>query len=110
MIDPHDLKQIRLYVDGELSPEHVAEFERRLLADPGLRQTVESQMQLERTLKSRVSDAFANVVAPAALRQQVQQSMADAPRPSVLARLFAGPQHANVLAVAATLALIAGAI
>lgn len=110
MIDPQDLKQIRLYADGELNPADAAEFERRMLADPDFRRVVDGQLEVERAIKSTLAGVLGSATAPQALKARVQQSMAAGSQRPVLARLFAGPQHASVLAVAATLALVTGVI
>ncbi|MHC4947169.1 MAG: hypothetical protein ACYTG1_02750 [Planctomycetota bacterium] len=111
--DRHDdIRLIRRYCDGELSPDEAAAVERRIAADPRVRDAVAA----ERALRERVR-AIAEAEAPAApgeVRRRVLASLAaeraDAGA-TVIARVGgAAPRRANVFAVVATLALVAGAV
>jgi len=130
-----DPKVIRQYVDGELTPEQAAAFERQMDARPELQAVVVSEQRLrERVGRIMRSD----VAAPAELAATVRESLsrgrlvepaqgatpaqcddgaisssaadpADAEATPTY-RLFRNPTKANVFAVAASIALVAGAV
>jgi anti-sigma factor RsiW len=144
----HDIDPIliRLYCDGELSPEQAAEMERHLKAHPEARASIAAQIQFERNLRNRIGEVIqrATPAAPAGLLQQIRSMHTD---PAVVGRLegnslaaevsgvsgsnskpnrngmvrptksrtglfnwLQGPRQANVFAVAASLALVVGAV
>lgn len=124
--------QIRQFVDGELSPEHAAKLERMLRDHPELREDFEVHARFERLLRKRVAAAMLAQApeAPEGLAERVRAAWAAeqliaasaVPKPALPVRkqvtaagykrqgLFANPYRANVLAVAATLLLITGAV
>jgi anti-sigma factor RsiW len=53
--DPITIKEIEEYLAGELSPEHLAEFEKRLLEDEDARHEL---MQLKRIIEGIQGYAF----------------------------------------------------
>jgi len=112
-----DMERVRQFVDGELPPQQAAEFERALAADDGLRNLVAFEQSL-RAGVARLMHA-SSPAAPVALRSTVRQAIASSwPHPvsdsdadtGVIARFFAGPKRVNVLAVAACLLIVAGAV
>jgi anti-sigma factor RsiW len=102
------IQTVRLYVDEELTASQRADFEAALARDPGLGRRVEA----ERALRQRVAAALtaAHRAAPPAVRARASSALRRVAGRSVLASLFAGPQRASIVAVAATLALVAGAV
>ncbi len=117
----HNQSMIRQYVDGELSAEHTAEFERAMAERLDLQHAVE----FERQLRQAVSSAMSSDQAPAALHDAVLRGLDEAEaagdssvssaEPAVAARISGGgvlsnPSRANLFAVAASLALVVGAI
>lgn len=112
---------IRLYCDGELEPERARAVEQQLAADDRQRRRVD----FERRMRDRVA-AMLRSECPAAppelaerIRRRLRQPSAEAPeappqeaRPDrfPLADWLRGPRKANMFAVAASLALIAGAV
>ena len=113
-------KLIRLYCDGELSPEQVADFEKQLLADPGAKRAVTEQIEVERRLRGCVDSAIKSHCPCAPkdldLRIKVLFSQVNETSGDVVGRIGREqtrqrlPQRANIFAIAATLALIAGAV
>jgi anti-sigma factor RsiW len=111
---------IRLYCDGELSPEQVADFEKQLLADPGAKRAVTEQIEVERRLRGCVDSAIKSHCPCAPkdldLRIKVLFSQVNETSGDVVGRIGREqtrqrlPQRANIFAIAATLALIAGAV
>jgi anti-sigma factor RsiW len=117
---------IRLYCDGELSPEQTSDFEQRLEANPGLKAVVVEQLEIERRMRGCVGSAIKShcPCAPKDLDQRIKVLFSQVtdlgePEPEVVGRIGANgreysrarlPNRANVFAVAATLALIAGAV
>lgn len=120
---------LRMFADGEASATEQARMQAMLdggdVAAAGLRRQVDGERQL-RAAVGRVMNAD---LAPASLRSQIERSMAqvsgESPvvgriEPSAASRidrrrtptwwLFASPQRANLVAVAAVLAMIAGAV
>lgn len=108
-------KEIRLYIDGELTPEESARLESLIESDESLRQRVD----FERKLKGRVSDVMTgqDSAAPPELAAQIRAKL-DNNEPAVAGSIspqprtawFEGPRRANIFAVAATLAIVAGAV
>lgn len=108
-------KEIRLYIDGELTPEESARLESLIESDESLRQRVD----FERKLKGRVSDVMTgqDSAAPPELAAQIRAKL-DNDEPAVAGSIspqprtawFEGPRRANIFAVAATLAIVAGAV
>lgn len=127
MNDHPNSNLIRLYCDGELTPEQAAELQRCLDAHPEMRELLAQQMEVTRRLRDCIKTAM-QAKCPQALCNCVRQAIADTkaapasaiekatsqnsprPRRSVLARVFSEQHRANVFAVAATLALVAGAV
>ncbi|MHC5005102.1 MAG: anti-sigma factor family protein [Planctomycetota bacterium] len=119
--DRSDLRHVRLYVDDELPAPERAAFESRLAGDETLRQHVEFERELRRHVEHLMQ-----AHAPTSLADRVRSSLADgddaAPAPVATigpvsrsgrgrwSRWLADPRQANVLAVAASLALVAGAV
>ena len=113
----NETQSIRQFCDGELGPDETARVEQQVRADPALKARVE----FERKLRDRV-DSILDTECPADLRGCVKAAMAEAaePRPLVVARAMRSmrsmrsrwrePARANVFAVAASLALVAGAV
>jgi anti-sigma factor RsiW len=124
----HNLSQvIRAYVDGELDAEQHADLAKRLEDDATLR----ARVRFERQLQERIGAAMGTGAAPAALADRIRAALAEAksdaegdaePEPEiVIGRVDAdgasshrswlvGPQRANIFAVAAVLAIIAGVV
>ena len=115
---------VRQYCDGELSPAQAQQLQSFMQQNPQERERIEAQIEFEQGLRSRVEDILGQVKAPSALRERIRTAMAaDAENPDVLARIDRGTAKArlsrvkslrtdrmNIFAVAATLALIAGAV
>lgn len=106
-------KHIRMYCDGELGPDEAARLEREILADPSRRAGVE----FERKLRDRVRDVLRDEPVPAGLSDRVRALAGEARDPAAATpsqtrrrSWWQGPQRANVFAVAASLALVAGAV
>jgi anti-sigma factor RsiW len=115
-------RTIRLYCDGELPDEQARQVEEQLRQDPRLR----AQVEFERQLKQRVGQVMQSdrTPVPAELPGRIRQTPAAAGDSSaVVGRIDAepqpapagsawwrGPNRANVFAVAACLALVAGAV
>jgi len=123
----HNQSMIRQYVDGELSTEQTAEFERAMVERLDLQHAVEFERQLRRA----VSSAMSTEAAPAALHDAVLRGLNEAEdagdavsieaeaeaeaEAAVAGRIGGGgllssPIRANFFAVAASLALVVGAI
>lgn len=102
---------IRLYCDGELPDEQVEQIEARLRADEELARGV----SFERNLRRQVGAAL-RTDCPADLAERVRVALDDAAdRPDVAGRperaaWWRSPSRANFFAVAACLALVAGAV
>lgn len=110
---------IRQFVDGELAPSDAAALESRAEADEDLARRI----RFERGLRTRVAHVM-DGHAPADLADRVRAALRDAPdtpdtsdTPQTVGTIeperrswLAGPARANVFAVAASLALIAGAV
>lgn len=115
MTNPPTTKEIRLYVDGELTPEESARLESLIENDEALRQHVD----FERKLKGHISDVItlqAGTV-PGTLASQIRAKLDQADRtvvgsisPQPLTRWIFGPSRANIFAIAATLMIVAGAV
>lgn len=117
---------IRLYCDGELSPEQTSDFEQQLEANPSLKAAVIQQVEVERRMRGWVGSAIKShcPCAPKDLDQRIKVLFSQVkdlgePQSDVVGRIGASgreysrnrlPNRANVFAVAATLALIAGAV
>jgi anti-sigma factor RsiW len=126
---------IRLYCDGELSPEQAADFEKQIEADPSLRHMVNIQIDGERRLRSCICSAIEShcPCAPKDLDLRIKvlfsqvtefgesddQGNVGEANEAVVAQIGPSgrrtsgsrlPQRANIFAIAATLALIAGAV
>lgn len=123
MSESLDPQLLKLCCDGEATPEQLAHLERHLQAHPEQRSEIAGQLQFERKLRDCVGNLIKQTSphAPQSLRESVRAAMAaqtleaDADRKplardGVLARIFTNPQRANFFAVAATLALVAGAV
>jgi anti-sigma factor RsiW len=109
-----DLNAIRLLADGELPPEGERAVRAAIDASPEGR----ARLEFERALRARVERVMSDDAAPAAVRERIMAALTagasgDAPRHPRLARagsIFRGPTRANVFAVAASLAIVAGAV
>lgn len=109
-------RQLNLYCDGELSPEECRRIEAQLADSSPLR----AQVEFQRRLKQRLVAVLESEAGPAAadlarrIREGNAADQAVAPRPPGAARAhrpwWRAPQRANVFAIAATLALVAGAV
>ncbi|MBT8485971.1 MAG: hypothetical protein HKO59_01645 [Phycisphaerales bacterium] len=114
---------IRAYVDGELPAADAARLEEKLATDADL----VARVRFEERLREGVAEAMTPVATPTAVAASVRQIMATAepasdpetaeaaaatpePETSRVARWWAGPPRANAFAVAASLALVAGAV
>ncbi len=64
-MDQHDLDQLDGWLDGQLDPDHAAEFERRLAAEPELRAEADRQRAVDATLR-RAFEPPAAIAGPAA--------------------------------------------
>lgn len=118
------IQEIRLYVDGEMTPEQVTRFEQILEHDADLQHHVE----FEQRLRDHVASVLRrqNQTAPVELPGRIRTVFLDTERESsdssdrdfVIGRvtpetsktILAKPVRANVFAVAASLMLVAGAI
>lgn len=115
MTNPPTTQEIRLYVDGELTPEESARLESLIENDEALRQ----QVQFERKLKGHISHVITRQagVAPEDLASQIRAKLDLADRtvvgsisPQPRSGWLDGPKRANIFAVAATLLIVAGAV
>ena len=115
MTNPPSTKEIRLYVDGELTPEESSRLENLIENDEALCQRVD----FERKLKRHISDVITRQAdtAPEELANQIRAKLDQVDRtivgsiaPQPLARWLKGPSRANIFAVAATLMIVAGAV
>ena len=104
--DPND---VRRYVDGELAPAETAGFEECLARDPELAARVRSERAL-REMVERAMSAPPSARAPGDLEERVRASLGDEPHRVGAGGWLEGPRRANVFAVAASIALIAGAV
>lgn len=118
MHDPDVIQLLRLYVDGELESERQSEAQALIASS----QHLQAFVAFERSLRSRVGAAM-EAQPPVDVRESVAASLtecrqdtagtvealeaAPAPKPR---GWFDGPRRANLLAVAAVLALITGAV
>ncbi len=113
------LRRIRLYCDGELGSAEAAQMERTLAADAGC----SCRADFERRLRVHVGRVMSAGCpgAPPGLADRIRGDLAgpaahgDRPAAAAAGRAgtrawLRGPQRANALAVAATLAVVAGAI
>ncbi len=118
MTDRMNAQSVRRYADAELAPEEAAEVGRSLEADEQHQRWVEFEQRLRQRVGSVMQEQ--SPAAPASLAARVRAALAevDAPGADVapegprlrLAAWFAGPRRANVFAVAAVLALVAGTV
>lgn len=115
MTNPPTTKEIRLYVDGELTPEESTRLESLIENDEALRQAVD----FERKLKRHISDVITSQAetAPGELASQirakldqVERTVVESISPQPHTRWLYGPHRANIFAVAATLMIVAGAV
>ena len=138
MPDPDlDARQIRLLADDELSAEETALAQASLAGRDDAAAARRAQLVAERQLHEAVHRVMSVDKAPEFLRAQIEQAftqsrnalealnedaaaiagridsgsvVSTSRRESWMARMFASPQRASVLAVAAVLALILGAV
>lgn len=115
MTNPPSTKEIRLYVDGELTPEESSRLENLIENDEALCQRVD----FERKLKRHISDVITRQAdtAPEELANQIRAKLDQVDRtvvgpisPQPHIRWLYGPSRANIFAVAATLMIVAGAV
>ncbi len=112
MKDATGPKLIRLYCDGELMPEQAERVEQ------GLKEGREARdrLEFEKELRRQVGAVMAPGSAPPGLAERVRRQLAEvAPEEAFerrfsIASWFRGPTHANIFAVAASLAVVAGAV
>lgn len=115
------LNLIRQQCDGELSAEQAAELLRHLQQHPEHEQAAKDMLAFERSLRERVGKAMGQpTAAPWELKNQIRAALRQdsAARPqqadgSHRRRLWLngfGAPRANIFAIAATLALIAGVV
>jgi len=135
MSERPSIELVRMYCDGELTPEQAVQLQRRLAEHPELREEFERHVGFERQLRERlcallkqecpkapadVCDRIRAAISKAELAQsspaqsskagRVEPSPARASRQSILASLFTGPRRVNAFAVAACIALISGIV
>lgn len=111
-----NMDHVRQFVDGELSAQESAKLEAALVNDSSLRDAVAFERSLRKCISREMSDTAS--AAPVALRQSVREVMAGAAHTipisecesTSLSRIFAAPARANMLAVAACLLIVAGAV
>ena len=131
MTDRMKAQSVRMYADAELAPEDAAEVRRSLEADEQHQRWVEFEQRLRQRVGSVMQEQ--SPAAPADLAARVRAALAEADAPGApgadvtpegprlvlgalalhhlrLAAWFAGPRRANVFAVAAVLALVAGVV
>jgi len=113
MIDSSLTQTVRLYCDGELSPDEALQFERKLEGDVALQQAVVFERNLRKRLDAVLSAQ--SVKAPPALADRIRNALVedDAPAPIKIEshREAQYPTwRINYLAVAAVLTLVAGAV
>ncbi len=118
MADRVKAQSIRMYADAELAPEETAEVQRSLEADEQHQRWVEFEHRLRKRIGSVMQKQ--SPAAPADLAARVRSALAEADPSGAdvapegprlrLAAWFAGPRRANVFAVAAVLALVAGTV
>lgn len=115
MTNPPTTMEIRLYVDGELTPEESVRLESLIESDEALRQRVD----FERKLKGHISDVIARQAgaAPGELASQIRAKLDQTDRtvvgsisPQPRSAWLGDPKRANIFAVAATLMIVAGAV
>ena len=115
MNNPPTTQEIRLYVDGELTPEESARLESLIENDELLRQHVEFEQQL----KGHISDVIARQAGTTpeelagmirAKLDQADQAVVGSISPQPRSVWLNGPKRANFFAVAATLLIVAGAV
>ncbi len=131
-LDPNLLRE---YADGELVADRAAAVSDRLQAEDAAGQAGRAQVLMERRLREHVRRVMAGSAAPQQLRDCVAQvinadavvvgsntepiarigydgirSARSAGRTSIWRTMFAAPQRANALAIAAVLALISGVV
>jgi hypothetical protein len=107
-------RQLNLYCDGELSPEECHRIDAQLAESPPL----QAQVDFQRKLKQRLVAVLESGPAPSDLARRIREGnaadQAAAPRLPGGARAhrpwWRAPQRANVFAIGATLALVAGAV
>ncbi len=92
--------QLDAYVDGLLTDDQRAEFERRLAADSGLRDALALQQSIDAAVRRRFTPSASD-----ALVAHVRQAAAVNGRPGVAVRMQKPPRRRHWLAVAALLAL-----
>ncbi len=118
MTDRMKAQSVRMYADAELAPEDAAEVRRSLEADEQHQRWVEFEQRLRQRVGSVMQEQ--SPAAPADLAARVRTALTAADDPSAdaapegpwlrLAAWFAGPRQANVFAVAASLAVVAGVV
>ncbi len=118
MTDRMKAQSVRMYADAELAPQETAELLRSLEADEQHQRWVEFEQRLRQRVGSVMQEQ--SPAAPASLAARVRAALAEADAPGAdvapegpwprLAAWFAGPRRANVFAVAAVLALVAGVV
>jgi anti-sigma factor RsiW len=109
-VDAEQVEMIRAYVDGELSSDEAAALEERAAADPD----VALRLRFEQGMRERVRRVMTECSTPDDLAGTVRDAIAADEEPIAIETerrsWLAGPQRANVFAVAATLAVVAGAV
>jgi anti-sigma factor RsiW len=109
MIDQPTAKTIRLHCDGELPDDEAREVERHLQRHPAAARG----LAFERTLRERVGAVLRESALPDGLAERVRAAVAegDGPQPATASRAWwRSPNRANLFAVAASLALVVGAV
>ena len=123
--------RIKRYVDGELSSADAATLERELAGNPSLQSHVQFELHLRHRVQA-VMEGDASKMAPAELRGAITSTLAaegNIPESAVIGRVssqpgevapdsaqgthrarLTQPRRVNFLAVAASLALVAGAV
>lgn len=111
------LNLIRQQCDGELSAEQAAQLQRHLQQHPEHAKAANDMLAFERSLREQVGKVMGEpATAPWELKNQIRAALRqdDAVRPesaddSLRRRLWSSPR-ANIFAIAATLAVIGGAV
>lgn len=113
-------KMIRLYCDCELTPQQAAQLQECLEADAAQRQEVADAVEAERRLRGCIERVLKSTCpcAPRALGDRIKDALAADDNPShrefqdraVVGRIGKRFSRPNIVAIAATLALIAGAV
>jgi hypothetical protein len=116
---------MQMYCDGECSAQERAQVEQYLADHSDARQECDKRIEFQRQLSTRLSATLGKTAAPAELIEKIKMSLEAGehveahdpavagrirPRRNLLGMIFEDPRRGNVLAIAATLAIVAGAV